>query len=545
MSNVKYRAIAIAAVILVCIYGIIGNRGDFGIPTSKQALLDNLRLNIRLGLDLKGGSQLMLQVQLQDAFMGEADTLMQRMKDELAKASLTYTEMYRNEPKSLAEANSIQIDIKGVPATQAGPFRKLVNEFFSTGWILTPLNQTDYKLTMQASYALKLRADTLTQSMNTIEKKVNGMGLAETTVQQRGGANSEAEILVQLPGVDDPARVKGILQTQAVLELDEVKGGPFASPEEARASKGGVIPLDSVIRKGLSRGGAPAEYWLLARNSVVKGSDLRDARPQQNSQNMSWETEFVLTQDAAKRFERFTAAHIKDRLAIVLDTLVLSAPVINGKISDNGVIEGIGSHDEAADLALNLRSGSLPAKLEVIEERTVGPSLGNDSIRQGEVSGIAGVIAVVLVMLFYYKRSGINATLALVLNALILIAALSYFDATLTLPGIAGVILTIGMAVDSNVLIFERIREELRAGKAVIAAVDAGFKKAFLTIIDTHVTTVVSCAFLFLFGNPTVKGFAVTLVIGLIANVFTAVFVSRTIFDWELGMQKRAVTLSI
>jgi len=229
----------------------------------------------------------------------------------------------------------------------------------------------------------------------------------------------------------------------------------------------------------------------------------------------------------------------------VLDKKVLSAPTIEAKISDNGVITNLGGHDEAADLALNLRAGSLPASLEYLDERSVGPSLGADSIRQGLVSGVAGVIAVVTLMLIYYKRSGINATLALILNALILIAALSYFEAVLTLPGIAGIILTIGMAVDSNVLIFERIREELRAGKAVIAAVEAGFAKAFLTIIDTHVTTIVSCCFLFLFGTGPVKGFAVTLVIGLFANVFTAVFVSRTIFAWELGGQKRAVTLSI
>ena len=233
------------------------------------------------------------------------------------------------------------------------------------------------------------------------------------------------------------------------------------------------------------------------------------------------------------------------RLAIVLDKAVISAPTIQSKISDTGRITGAASHDEAADLALNLRAGSLPAGVEYLEERTVGPSLGSDSIRSGIAAGIAGVIAVVVIMLVYYRRSGINATLALILNAIILIAALSYFDAVLTLPGIAGVVLTIGMAVDSNVLIFERIREELRAGKAVIAAVDAGFNKAFLTIIDTHVTTVVSCAFLFLFGTGPVKGFAVTLVIGLLANVFTAVFVSKTIFDWELGGQKKVVTLSI
>jgi len=540
MSNVKYRAITIAAVILICIYGIIG------LPTSMQELTDNLKKSVRLGLDLKGGSQLMLQVQLQDAFKGEADAVIQRLKDELAKATINGAEMSRNDPQSLKEANSIEVDVKGIPATQAAQFRQVFTENFSNAWILTPVNQTDYRMTMQASYALKLRGDTLTQSINTIEKKINGLGLTESTVQQRGGASSEAEILVQLPGVDDPAHVKQILQTQGVLELREVKvDKAFGSREEAVASKGGILPLDSAILPMQPRPGAPPEFWIVARSAVVKGSDLRDARPQQSSQNMSWETEFVLTQDAAKRFEKFTGSHIGDRLAIVMDGKIQSAPVIHGKISDNGVIEGLSGHDEASDLALILKSGSLPAGVEILEERTVGPSLGSDSIRQGEVSGVAGVAAVVVVMLFYYRRSGINATLALILNALILIAVLSYAGATLTLPGIAGVILTIGMAVDSNVLIFERIREELRAGKAVIAAVDAGFKKAFLTIIDTHVTTIVSCAFLFLFGTVQVKGFAVTLIIGLLANVFTAVFVSRTIFDWELGMQKQQVRLSI
>jgi preprotein translocase subunit SecD len=277
---------------------------------------------------------------------------------------------------------------------------------------------------------------------------------------------------------------------------------------------------------------------------VVTGRDLRDASPAQG-EGGQWETNFVLTQDAAKRFEAFTGANIGQRLAIVLDKVVISAPTIQSKISDTGRITGATSHDEAGDLALNLRAGSLPAGVEYLEERTVGPSLGSDSIRSGIVAGIAGVIAVIAVMLIYYKRSGINATLALILNAVILIAVLSYFDAVLTLPGIAGVILTIGMAVDSNVLIFERIREELRAGKAAMAAMEAGFGKALLTIIDTHVTTMVSCALLFLFGTGPVQGFAITLVIGLAANVFTAIFVSKTIFYWELTGPKRMVTISI
>ncbi len=539
-SNLKIRAITIVAVILICIYGIIG------VPKSMAELAENWKKNIRLGLDLKGGSQLVLQVQLQDAFKAEADTVINRLKDDLRKASIDYTDLSRNDPATIQQADTIQVNVKGIPATKAGNFRTIVNDDFGSEWILTPVNQTDYRITMQPSYALKLKADTLTQSMNTIERKINGLGLAESSVQQRGGSGpgSEAEILVQLPGVDDPARIKQILKTTAMLELDEVLGGPFGSREEAMASKGGILPLNSQILGSTTRGGAPQEFYILSRTPVVTGRDLRDARPQQGDMGR-WETAFVLTQDAAKRFERFTGANVGNRLAIVLDKTVVSAPTIQSKISDNGVITGIGDHDEAADLALNLRAGSLPASVEYLEERTVGPSLGADSIKAGIVSGAAGVIAVVGVMLIYYKRSGINAFLALILNALILIAALSYFEAVLTLPGIAGCILTIGMAVDSNVLIFERIREEMRAGKAVVAAVDAGFRKAFLTIVDTHVTTVVSCAFLFLFGTGPVKGFAVTLVIGLIANLFTAVFVSRTIFDWELGQQRRVVTLSI
>ena len=537
-SNLKFRVVAIVVVILVCIYGIIG------LPKSKDELVENWRKNIHLGLDLKGGSQLVLQMQLQDAFKAEADGVIQRLKDELNKAGIEYVEMVRNDPQTLQDAGSIQVDIRGVPSAKAGNFRGVVNDNYGASWILTPVNSMDYRLTMRPTEVLKLKADTLTQSMNSIEKKINALGLAESSVQQRGGSSDEAQLLVQLPGVDDPARIKQILKTAAVLELYDVQGGPYASREEAMASKGGILPLNSQILGSGSRSGAPPAFYILGRTPVINGRDLRDAQPAQG-EGGRWETNFVLSQDAAKRFERFTSANIGKPLAIVLDKIVLSAPTIQNKISDTGRITGAASHEEASDLALNLRAGALPAGVEFLEERTVGPSLGADSIKAGMVSGLAGVIAVIGVMLVYYRKSGINATLALVLNAVILIAALSYFEAVLTLPGIAGVILTIGMAVDSNVLIFERIREELRAGKAVVAAVDAGFSKAFLTIIDTHVTTVVSCAFLFLFGTGPVKGFAVTLVIGLIANVFTAVFVSKTIFDWELGGQRRTVTLSI
>ncbi len=529
----------IVVVVLVCLYGIIG------IPRSTADIANNFRKNINLGLDLRGGSQLVMQVQVQDAFKVEADATIERLKDEFKKAGVDYASMDRNDPQTLQEADTIQINVHGVPPVKGADLRRVANEHLGAVWNLTAVNPTDYRLTMKTTEALKLRKDTVAQTMNTIEKKINGLGLAESAVQQRGRAETDSEILVQLPGVDDPARIKEILRTAAMLELFKTIDGPFSSREEALVKNGGVLPLNSQILRNVPRGGSPEGWYILERSPIITGRDLRDAHAGQGDLGR-WETNFVLTQDAARRFERFTEANIGNRLAIVLDKVILgNPPTIQNKISDNGRITGAATHEEASDLALNLRAGSLPASVVYLEERSVGPALGADSIRDGIYSAIAGVLAVILVMLVYYKRSGVNATLALVLNAIILVAALSYFNATLTLPGIAGVILTIGMAVDSNVLIFERIREELRSGKAVAAAVDTGFARAFLTIIDTHVTTVVSCAFLFIFGTTAVKGFAVTLVIGLVANVFTAVFVSKAIFDWELSGRKQIQALSI
>ncbi len=536
-SNTKIRFAIIAAVILVCLYGVIG------IPKSKDELIANWHKNIHLGLDLSGGTQLVMQVQLQDAFKAAADNTIQALRQELTKDNITPSgDITRNDPSRLEDADKIEIDVKGIPSDKSSAFRNALNDQFPQ-WSATALNSTDYKLTMKPSDALKLKQDTMTQTTATIERKINGLGLAESSVQPTGRSDAEAELLIQLPGIDDPAHVKQVLQTQAQLEWDSVIDGPFASREEAFSKKGGVLPLNSKLVPTALRGGQQ-EWYLVSRIPVVRGTDIRDASAAAGELNR-WETNFVLTQQAAKKFAAYTEANIGQRAAIVVDGIVISAPTIQSKISDTGRITGASSQEEAADLGLNLRAGSLPAALTIEEERTVGPSLGADSIHEGFAAGIAGVIAVVVFMLFYYRRSGINATLALFFNAVILIAALAYFDATLTLPGIAGIILTIGMAVDSNVLIFERIREELRAGKAVVAAVDAGFSKAFLTIIDTHVTTVVSCAFLFIFGTGPVKGFAVTLVIGLVANLFTAVFVSRTIFDAELSGKRQLATLSI
>jgi preprotein translocase subunit SecD len=536
-KNLKIKIAVILAVILISLYGIIG------IPKSKADLVGNWNKNIRLGLDLKGGSHLVLQVQAQDAFKAEAAQVVDRLKEELAKAGITYTAIDNTEPATIADADKVQVNVRGLPPDKAGTFRSIVTDRFPT-WVLTPATSTDYRLTMRPSDSLELRRNVVDRTIRTIETRINGLGLAESSVQPRGRQEGEGEILVSLPGVDDPARIKQMLQTAAVLELYEVKDGPFSTEEEARAKHGGVLPLNTKLIKGAARAENSTGWLLVSRNPVIRGSDLRDAKPIQ-SQTGQHETQFVLTQDAARRFERYTEANIGNRLAIVLDNQWRLAPTIQNKIGDTGTITGAASQQDANDTALVLRSGSLPASLVYLEERTVGPSLGADSIRDGLIAGVVGIVAVIAVMLIYYKKAGVNATLALILNALILIAFLAYFEAVLTLPGVAGIILTIGMAVDSNVLIFERIREELRSGKAVIAAVETGFSKAFVTILDTHVTTVVSCLFLFLFGTGPVKGFAVTLVIGLIANVFTAVFVSKTIFDWELSGKRQLTTLSI
>ncbi len=539
-QNLRYKFIFIVVVILVCIYGIIG------LPKSEAELIANWHKNIHLGLDLRGGTYLVVQVQQQDAFNAIAGLAADRLKEVARKAGIQFSDVEADDAKTLQDARNVAILVKGVAPTQAGTLRSILSEQFPQ-WLVATQNSTDYKLTLRPTEALSIWQQTLAQSKNTIDKKINALGLSEATVQQRR-QDEDSELMVQMPGVDDPGHVKQILQTAAVLDLYDVKGGPYASREEALAANGGVLPLGTkLIGKPADASSARAGggIYLVARNPEVRGTDIKDAHPTQSMATNTWETNFVLSQDAAKRFSTYTGSHIGQRLAIVLDGMVLSAPTINGQISDNGVIENVGDQQTATDLAMNLKAGSLPASVKYEQESTVGPSLGADSIRQGFIAGIAGVLAVVIVMLTYYKLSGINATLALILNAIILIACLAYFDAVLTLPGIAGIILTIGMAVDSNVLIFERIREELRSGKATIPAVDAGFSKALLTIIDTHVTTVVSCAILFLLGSGPVKGFAVTLVIGLMANVFTAVFVSKTIFDWELTRKTPVAALSI
>jgi preprotein translocase subunit SecD len=310
----------------------------------------------------------------------------------------------------------------------------------------------------------------------------------------------------------------------------------------------GVLPPDTVLMKGVTGGHGQDEqgeaYWLISRTSAVSGGDLRSADAG-TDENGRPDVNFTLTGEGGRRFAAFTGAHVNDKLAIVLDNRVKQVATIQEQIHDQGRISGAFTLQETQDVALTLRSGALPAGIKYLQEVTVGPSLGADSIRQGVRAAIIGMVAVMVFMLFYYHAAGINADLGLFLNLVILLGFLGFSGATLTLPGIAGVILTVGMGVDSNVLIFERIREELRHGKTPSSAVDQGFAHAWTTIIDTHVTTIVSAIILFLFGTGPVKGFAVTLSFGLAANLFTAVFVSRVIFEAILNRHQRGEALSI
>ena len=541
--NLKWKAIFIALVIVGCIYGLIG----FPVfPTSVAQLKDNFAHQIKLGLDLQGGTHLILQVQTQEAIQQETDQTVDRLTTQMRAKNIRYDEIRRTD--------DTHILIRNIPADQSGDFRDLISQQLQNVWDLSPAagEQNSYTLTLRANAVAQIKETTMTQSIETIERRINILGLTEPIIQQRGGANDN-EILVQLPGEGDPSRAKAVIQAGGQLELKLVED-PTTYPSQvaALAAHGGVLPPGSEIVAGRNESRIAttpdqSEVWyVLARAPIVTGRDLRSATENRSTQNPGqWQIGFSLSPDASRRFGPFTEQNINRQMAIVLQHKVYSAPVIHGRIDDTGVIEGNFSQDSAHDLALVLRAGALPASVKYLEERTVGPSLGADSIRHGVQASVLSLIVVMLFMLVYYRLSGANAVVALILNLVILLAALAAFGAVLTLPGIAGVILTIGMGVDSNVLVFERIREELRHGKSAAAAVDAGFDKAFLTIIDTHVTTVVSAFFLFLFGTGPIRGFAITLTIGLIANVFTAIYVSKTIFQYHLSKMDRQAELSI
>ena len=541
--NLKWKALFIFAVILFCIYFLFGYPV---FPTSVAQVKDNFSKQIKLGLDLQGGTHLLLQVQIQESIGQETDTTVDRLTTLLRSKNIHYDEVRR--------VDDTHILIRNLDPAQLSQFRDIYNAQFVTDWDMSAAagELNGYTWTLKTSAIARIQESTMTQSLETIDRRINALGLTEPTIQRHG--RKDNEILVQLPGEGDPTRAMSVIQAGGQLELRLVEDPvPYASQAEALSRHGGVLPAGTEIVSGRSETRNPsgglerAESWyVLSRLVVVSGRDLRSAVENRNSNNPGmWQVSFTLSPEAARRFGPFTEQNKGRPMAIVLDHRVYSAPEIKGRIDDTGVIEGNFSQESAHDLALVLRAGALPASIRYLEERIVGPSLGADSIRHGVQASILSLVVVMLFMLIYYRLSGGNAVLALILNLVILLAVLGLFGAVLTLPGIAGVILTIGMGVDSNVLVFERIREELRNGKSAPAAVDAGFDKAFLTIIDTHVTTVVSAFFLFLFGTGPIRGFAITLTIGLIANVFTAIYVSKTIFQYHLTKMDRQAELSI
>lgn len=542
--RIRNRAILIAVAMLVCIMGVIcypkTDDETIGFPKTWQRLKENVQERIRLGLDLRGGTHLVLQVQVDDAVNVTVDLAQERLGDELRAKGIPATVEKKSEDRRT------YLLLTGVPQEKSSDLQTLVTEQFPD-WDLSRRagDPNARELALKTTAAAAIRNQALQQSINTIRNRIDQLGVSEPTIEEYG--QQEYELVVQLPSVDDPSRVKDIIQSTAMLTLKIVQDGPYPSREAALASHGGVLPPDGELvpgRRESAESTAGEAWYVVNRIAAVTGRDLRDAQPRPD-ENGRPSVNFSLTRDGAVRFGRVTGQNVGKQLAIILDNRIVSAPRIESQINDNGRITGSFTSQQASDLALVLRSGALPASIKYLYERTVGPSLGADSIRHGVVASIVGLLAVMAFMLVYYKGSGINANLALILNLIILMAAMAYVGSVLTLPGIAGVILTVGMGVDSNVLIFERIREELRLGKTVGAAVSGGFEHAFLTIIDTHVTTIVSAAILFWFGTGPIRGFAVTLTIGLLANLFTSVFVSRVIFDYVLTRREKGAALSI
>lgn len=563
-KNILQRTIIIAVVTLVGLYIVIGPRHR---PTLKDftwsGIKASLASNIQLGLDLKGGSHLVMRVKTEEFFKHLVES--NAVAADLAAKEAGYQVTAAKGESGATNRVVLDVADPSKAAEIKAAVEKKVELGDSSSWSYTTSgNQMIWTMTSLAQRTLAENATT--QALNIIDSRINALGITEPTLQ-RHGAQTSNQILLQMPGVQDPERIKDLLRGQSRLELVHVISPPSPAPSQTYSSEseaiaslnsGGTVPsnrrvlpykerVDPADTKQDANQEKPTRWVVVEAPAIIDGSELRNATavPTRAGSADEFEISFSLKKAGADKFGAWTGANINQYMGIVLNNEVQSVAFIKSQIFDQGQIEGRYTKQSAEDLALTLRSGALPAPIEYLEERTVGPSLGQDSIRAGVRASLVGLALVVLFMLIYYKGSGVNAVVALILNMILMLAGLIVFGATLTLPGIAGIILTIGMAVDSNVLIFERIREELLTGKTVSSSVDLGFSRAFITIIDTHVTTIVSSLFLFVFGTGPIRGFAVTLVIGLLVNLFSAVYVSRTIFMWLVDRKTRAETLSI
>jgi preprotein translocase subunit SecD len=520
--NLLWRGILILTVVAIAV--------ALAVPPKKK---------INLGLDLKGGMNLVLQVKTEDALRAETDSDMDRILQIGQEANLTGLQGRRTGDSTF--------EVTGLTPDGADTLSDAVEDAgYDNRWSVTRLgNRMAFE--MRTLEVNAVREGAVQQALETIRNRVDAFGVAEPTFNEASGYR----IVAQLPGVDDPDRVRKLIKNTAFLEFRLVRypqsGGGAPSREQILANFGGQLPENLEILEGDIRDENDVkigeQYYAVEKSRTVTGRDLKNARPS-FGEFQDPIVQFSLTPEGSKAFGELTGNNVGAGLAIVLDGRVVSAPVINSRITDSGIIEGGFDQDEAQDLATVLRSGALPAGIVTLEERTVGPSLGRDSIENGLRAGLIGTAAVIVFMLIIYNLSGFNALFALALNLVLLFGGLAGFGGSLTLPGIAGIILTIGMAVDANVLVFERIREELRAGRTVRSAVDLGFEKALSSIVDSNVTTLIAALFLFQFGTGPIRGFAVTLTIGLLASMFTAVFVSRWLFDLVLS-RRRVQRLSI
>jgi preprotein translocase subunit SecD len=524
-KNLRWKGITIVVVILlfaaVGVYPMLARRVGLPIPgwlAAKQ---------LQLGLDLKGGVHLVLRVNRDDALRISTEGVAEQLRESLQTAGVS--------PGAINVTSPTTFRVEGVPQDKDAEFRRIADEQTGTNYERGSGVAGAYDFTMRPNIARGLREQTMVQAHDTIDRRVNELGVSEPNIAQHGEEGDQ--LLVQLPGISDIARAKDIIQSTALLELKLLEGGPAPTREALLQAHGGQVPPDMEIVSGAadpSSGESGTVYFLVRKVAAVNGSDLRSASVGLD-ENSKPAVMFSLKPDGARKFGQVTGSNIGRSLAIVLDDRVQSYPRIDGRITSEGRISGSFTQQEAGDLALKLRSGALPASMTYLEERVIGPTLGADSIRSGVTASLAGLALVIVFMLVYYKLSGINAIVAMVINLIMLLGMMAYMGAAMTLPGIAGFILTMGMGVDSNVLIFERIKEELAANKGARAAVAASFDRVFLTLLDTHVTSLIAAAFLFQFGTGPIRGFATTLFVGLIANLFTSIFVSRTLFEFVLS----------
>jgi preprotein translocase subunit SecD len=532
MKNLRWKLITILAVFVIFtalgVYPILANRYNLPAPGWLMAK------QLKLGLDLKGGVHLVLRVHTDEALQTSTATAGEQLRERLRAGGTNLGAINITSPTTFR--------VEGVPQDRDAEFRRIADELLSTNYERNPGAGGSYEFTMRPNIANNLREQTVVQAQQTIDRRVNELGVVEPNISRYGTTNDQ--LLVQLPGVTEVARAKEVIRSTAQLQLKLVESGPMPTREALLQQHNGQVPNDMEVIQGAGAQDAGTSFYLVRRVAGITGQDLRGAQSILD-ENGRPAVRFMLTGEGSRKFSRLTGDNVGRFLAIILDNRIHSAPRIESRIQDEGRITGTGTSQETEDLALTLRSGALPASMSYLEERVIGPTLGADSIRAGVLASLSGLTLVILFMLVYYKLSGINAVVAMVANLVILIGLMAYFGAAMTLPGIAGFILTMGMGVDSNVLIFERIKEEMAAQRGVRAAVNAGFSRVFLTLLDTHVASLIAAAFLFQFGTGPIRGFATTLTIGLLTNLFTSIFVSKTMFELALSRRPGTQSLSI